>query len=62
MLLERVAAGGSQFDGLADGDAAMLANEFDDSMFFSSQIGSFIAAQNTANNLRMRRIGLIITA
>jgi hypothetical protein len=30
VLLERVAAGAGQPDGLADGDATMLAGEFDD--------------------------------
>lgn len=30
MLLERVATGASQLDGLADGDATMLAGELDD--------------------------------
>ncbi len=30
MLLERVATGPGQFDGLANGDAAVLAGEFDD--------------------------------
>ena len=30
MLLERVAAGPGQFDGLADGNAAVLAGELDD--------------------------------
>ncbi len=30
MLLERIAAGAGQFDGLANGDAAMLAGKFDD--------------------------------
>lgn len=30
MLLKRIAAGAGQLDGLANGDAAMLAGKFDD--------------------------------